>query len=38
MAGIEMRVLFKSLVEQLQPSDVKELQYILKDSFAGKFC
>lgn len=37
MAGIEMGVLLKSIVEQLQPSDVKELKYILKDSFPGMF-
>ena len=36
-AGIDMRAISKSIVEQLQTSDVEELSYILKDSFQGKF-
>ena len=37
MAGIFMRDFFESMVEELQPSDVQELKYILKDSFTGRF-
>ena len=36
-AGIDMTTISKSIVEQLHPSDVEELNYILKDSFKGKF-
>ena len=28
---------FKSILEELQPSDVLQLKYILKDSFTGRF-
>ena len=36
-AGIDMTTISKSIVEQLCPSDVEKLNYILKDSFKGKF-
>ena len=36
-AGIDMTTISKSIVEQLRLSDVEELNYILKDSFSGKF-
>ena len=32
-----MNILLKSVVEQLQPPDIEEVKYILKDSFAGMF-
>ena len=35
--GTEARTLSKSVIEKLQPSDVEELNYILKDNFQGKF-
>ena len=35
--GTATRTLSKSIIEQLQPSDVEELNYILKDNFEGKF-
>ena len=35
--GTEARTLSKSIIEQLQPSDIEELNYILKDNFQGKF-
>ena len=31
MAGIAMKDLFKSILEELQPSDVQQLKYILKE-------
>ena len=36
-AGIDMRAMSKSIVEQLDSSDVEELNYILKDTLKGKF-
>ena len=36
MAGIEMRALLQSIMNQLQASDMEELKYILKDSFTGE--
>ena len=37
MAGMDMKVLLESIAGQLQPSDIEELKYILKDSFTGMF-
>ena len=37
MAGMDMEVLLESIVEQLHPSHIEELKYILKDSFTGRF-
>ena len=37
MSGIAMRNFFKSIVEELQSSDVQQLKYILRDSFTGRF-
>ena len=37
MGDIDMNVLLKSVLEGLQPSDVEELNYLLKDSFPGNF-
>ena len=37
MSGIAMRNFFKSVVEELQSSDVQQLKYILRDSFTGRF-
>ena len=37
MTGISTTDFFKSFVEELQPSDVQQLKYILKDSFTGRF-
>lgn len=34
--GIDMRVLSKSIMGQLKPSDMEELKYILNDCFSGK--
>ena len=34
---MDVKVLLESIVEQLQPSDIGELKYILKDSFTGRF-
>ena len=36
MAGIDIRDLLEGIVEQLQPSDVERLKYILKESFTSK--
>ena len=36
MAGVEMRVLLQSIMNQLQAPDMEELKYILKDSFTGE--
>ena len=32
-----MNILLKSVVEQLQPPDVEEVKYVLKDRFEGMF-
>ena len=32
-----MKVLLQSVVQQLQPQDIEDVQYILKDSFPGVF-
>lgn len=37
MAGIAMKDFFKSILEELQPLEVQQLNYILKDSFKGRF-
>ena len=31
-----MRNFFQSIMEELQPSDVQQLKYVLKDSFTGR--
>lgn len=36
-ADVDIRAISKSVVEHLDPSDVEELNYILKDSLKGKF-
>ena len=38
MATTDINDLLKSVVEQLKPSDVQEVKFILKDKFEGKFC
>ena len=35
--GIKTCTLSKSAMRQLRPSDIEELNYILKDNFEGKF-
>ena len=35
--GIETCTLSRSVMKQLQPSNVEELSYILKDNFEGKY-
>ena len=37
MADVVPKVV-KSIVKQLRPTDVEELNYILKDNFKGEFC
>ena len=37
MATTDNKVLLVSVVEQLKPSEVEEVKYILKDRFAGMF-
>ena len=32
-----MKVLLQSVVQQLQPQDIEDVQYILKDSFPDVF-
>ena len=32
-----MRDFFKYILEELQPPDVQQLKFILKDSFTGRF-
>ena len=35
--GIEACTLSRSLMKQLQPSNLEELKYILRDNFEGKY-
>lgn len=37
MGDIDMNVSLKLVLEELPPSDVEELNYLLKDSFPGIF-
>lgn len=37
MGDIDMNVSLKSVLEELPPSDIEELNYLLKDSFPGIF-
>ena len=37
MAATVNKVLLASVVEQLKPSEVEEVKYILKDKFSGMF-